>query len=47
MITFIKFVRKANQWCLTYFVEDGKKNLSQKQEWFDTKEKALERKKEL
>ena len=31
----IKFVKKANQWCRTTFV-DGK----QKQEWFGTEEEA-------
>ena len=30
-----KYVKKANQWCVTYFIK-GK----QKQEWFSTEEGA-------
>jgi len=31
----IKFVKRANMWCVTYF-EDGKQN----QKWFITEEEA-------
>jgi hypothetical protein len=35
---YIKFVRRANLWCLTYWNEKGE----QKQEWFNTKKEAEE-----
>lgn len=37
----IKFVKKANQWCVTYFTK-GEKGPIQHQKWFgkDEKEKA-------
>ena len=42
----IKFVKKAQMWCLTYFVKGEKKNI-QKQEWFIEKEQVQERLKQL
>lgn len=36
MRTNIKFIKKANMWCLTFWDEKDK----QKQEWFSTKEEA-------
>ena len=29
----IKFVKKAGQWCRTYFEQDSKGDMIQKQEW--------------
>lgn len=43
----IKFVKKARQWCLTYFLVDSKSKESRKQEWFNSKLEALKRVEEL
>jgi hypothetical protein len=38
-----KFVKKANQWCVTVIIEETKdKKGSQKQEWFSSEYKAEE-----
>lgn len=36
----IKWVKKASQWCSTYFEEDKKGNLIQRQDWSSEKPSA-------
>lgn len=37
----IKFVAKANMWCVTYFTQGDKKRV-QHQEWLSTEPEAIE-----
>ncbi len=39
----IKYVKKASSWCKTYWIENAK-GPQQKQEWFCTKEEAINHK---
>jgi hypothetical protein len=47
MRVLIKFVRKAQMWCITIINLSEKNELNQKQEWFSTEEEAQKRYQEL